>query len=97
MKEELKFSKNTLSDIINWLKMGFILCIHSYNKKLYYYFKETLEEINDVSIIYVNVSKMSSLLEAGEWSWYIENEGFVKYKSTHILPTNENNIYIFSL
>lgn len=37
--------------------------------------------------------KMSSLLNPGEWPWYIQNEGFFEYKSTNILPNNENNIY----
>jgi hypothetical protein len=99
MKEELVITNNSLKDIINWLKNGYIVCIHSYSRQMYYYSEEILDEplINDKSIIYVNVKKMSSLLDEGEWPWYIKNEGFVEYKSTNILPTNKDNIYIISM
>ena len=97
MREELVFTNNNLSDIINWLKKGYIVCLFSYNKKLFFYNKETLDHITDEKIIYVNVTHYASLLAEGEWPWYIMREKFVEYKSFDKLPTNEDNIYQLSL
>ena len=46
---------------------------------------------HDTTLIYVDISNHSSLLNEGEWPWYIEKEGFVEYKGN--LPINPNNIY----
>ena len=97
MREELVFSNNNLLDIINWLKRGYMVCLFSYNKKFFFYNKETLDYITDEKLIYVNVSHYASLLAEGEWPWYIMKEEFVEYKSIHNLPTNEENIYQLSL
>jgi hypothetical protein len=97
MREELVFTNNNLSDIINWLKKGYIVCLFSYNKKLFFYNKETLDHITDEKIIYVNVTHYASLLAEGEWPWYIMREKFVEYKSIDKLPRDEDNIYQLSL
>jgi hypothetical protein len=96
-KEELVFTNNNLFDIINWLKKGYMVCLYSYNKKIFFYNKEILENITNEKLIYVNVSHYASLLSEGEWPWYIMKEGFIEYKNNHILPTNEENIYQLSL
>ena len=94
MKEELVFTKNCLLDIINWLKAGYIICIHNamqYGR--YYYSKETLDAITDEKIIYVNIKSSPDLLEEDEWPWYIKDSGFVQYKSIKILPRKEESIH----
>ena len=93
MKEKLVFTQNSLDDIINWLKAGYIICIYSSNKQLFYFSKETLDTIADEKIIYINLTKDCSLLNDDEWPWYIKSEGFVRYKSTDKLPTNNENMY----
>jgi hypothetical protein len=97
MREELIFTNNNLLDIINWLKKGYIVCLFSYNKKLFFHNKEIIDNITDEKIIYVNVSHYASLLSEGEWPWYIMKENFVEYKSINNLPSNEENIYQLSL
>jgi len=97
MREELFFTNNNLLDIINWLKKGYIVCLFSYNKKLFFYNKEILDHITDEKLININMSHYASLLSDGEWPWYIMKENFVEYKSTDKLPTNEENIYHLSL
>ena len=88
-----------MRDIITWLRNGNIISLYAYsiNKQLYFFSKETLEEIGDEFIIYIDLQKDTSLLNDDEWPWYIKNEGFVEYKSTDILPVNENNIYNYKL
>jgi hypothetical protein len=94
MKKELVITDNSLLDIINWLKLGHIICIHDSLKYGRYYFsKETLDKITDEIIVYVNVESDPSLLHEDEWDWYINEAGFVKYTSIDIIPKDENNIY----
>ena len=94
-------TQNSLDDVVNWLKDGFIVCVYSsyglINTGLYFYSRETLEELKDESIIYINISSDSSLLCEDEWPWYIKNAGFVEYKSLEVLPSDSDHIYNFSL
>jgi hypothetical protein len=94
MDKELVITNNSLYDIVNWLKIGYIVCIHAYNKKIFFYNKEEIEKITDEKIIYIDVKSLSALLNEDEWPWYIKNEKFVEYKSTNILPTEENSYYL---
>ena len=91
MNKKLVFTNNNLKDIIGWLKEGSILCLMTHHKKIFYYSTETNYELDDTTLIYVDISNHSSLLNEGEWPWYIEKEGFVEYKGK--LPINPNNIY----
>jgi hypothetical protein len=105
MKKKLESTQNSLSDVIKWLTDGFIICIYSSYEKintslntgLYFYSRETLDKLNDESIIYINISSDSSLLCEDEWPWYIKNAGFVEYKSFDILPSDSDHIYNFYL
>jgi hypothetical protein len=94
MQKELSFTDNSLLDLINWLRDGYIICLHTdFRNKLFYYSKDTLDKITKEEIIYINVLRDSSLLDAGDWPWYIEDEGFVQYKSLNILPTDKTKIF----
>lgn len=95
MSKKLVFTNNNLKDIIGWLKEESILCLMTYKKKIFYYSTETNAPLDDTTLIYVDVSNHSSLLNEGEWPWYIEKEGFVEYKGD--LPTNPNNIYSLTI
>jgi hypothetical protein len=97
MKKTLVTTKNSLADIINFLKDGYIVCLHAGYYKQYYFTKEVLDELNDESIIYINLTKDPSLLQEGEWPQYIKNEGFVEYKSISKLPINDQNVYYLKL
>jgi hypothetical protein len=97
MKKNLVTTKNSLADIINFLKDGYIVCLHAGNNRQYYFLKESLEELNDECIIYINLTKNPSLLNEDEWPWYIKNEGFVEYKSISKLPINDQNVYYLKL
>ena len=88
---------NTLGDIISWLKEGYFVCLHAKHYFICFYHVETLDEIKDEKLIYIDVSKMIGLLDEGEWPWYIKNVGFVEYKSVTILPTKRENILNYSI
>ena len=44
----------------------------TYSKKIFYYSTETTEQLDDTTLIYVDISNYSSLMNEGEWPWYIE-------------------------
>ncbi len=97
MKTKLVLTTNILADIIRFLKEQNIVCLHYTNKTIFYHAKTMCEKIINEKLIYINCNKMPSLLDEGEWPWYIKGSGFVEYTSTNILPINEDNIYYFSL
>jgi hypothetical protein len=97
MLKEIITTNNSLLDIINWLKNNHIVCLYTQYYKIYYFNKETLNEINNENIIYVNMSICPLLLCETEWPCYIENAGFVKYKSCNILPIIKENIHKFEI
>ena len=97
MDDLIIVSTNTIKDIIDWLKKGNFVCIHTKNVYQYYFSKETCDVIKGEKIIYVNVSTMPNLLLDGEWPWYIENAGFVIYTSTNVLPADPDNIVFFEI
>lgn len=94
----LQFTNNSLHDIIRLLKEGHIVCMHDNITYNYYNKTETLDQITDQMLIYIDISKMASLMDPEEWPWYIHNYGFVEYKSIHILPqTQESMIHYCKL
>ena len=103
MQEQLETTCNNLLDVINWLRNGYIICIYSQIKnrqniqKKYYYSRESIKEITDEKIVYIDISENPGLLEEDEWPYYIEREGFQKYISIDKIPTNPINIYHFRI
>jgi hypothetical protein len=85
-------SGNNLLDVINWLRAGYLVCIHnSYHNHKIYYSKSLLETIKDEEIVYVDLQNWPELLNNDEWPWFIKDAGFVKYKSTDVLPKKEHH------
>ena len=97
MQQELILTTNNLRDIITWLKQGFIICLYSNIQKVYYYSRESIAEIKDEKIVYIDISENPGLLGEDEWPYYIKSEGFQEYKSTDKLPTNHQNIYNYKI
>ena len=89
-------SGNNLSDVINWLKAGYFVCLHnSYRTGKVYYSNKTLETVpDDKEIVYIDLQKWPELLNNDEWPWYIKDAGFVKYISTKVLPKIEHHFEI---
>ena len=93
-KVDLVFTSNNLLNVVTWLRAGHIICLHnSYNAwpVQFYYSVERLETITNQQMIYVNLVNWHELLEEDEWPYYIKKEGFVRYKSTNILPKTEHH------
>ena len=82
---DLKITTNSLFDIIQYLKDGNMVCLHTRNDRVYFHFPDS---IND-KLIYIDVSSMPSLMDNGEWPWYIKIAGFVEYESILNLPINQ--------
>lgn len=91
---KITLTTNNLGDIVRFLEDGCIVCIHCEKKGIYYYSPTTCKHIK---LIYIDVGYMPSLLDEGEWPWYIKDSGFTEYTETSILPTNKENIHHFRL
>jgi hypothetical protein len=95
MSTELTITGNNLLDVINWLKEGYIICLHnSYSRGKLYYSKEHLESITNEEIIYVDIVNFPELINKDEWPYYIKEEGFVSYKSANVLPKKEHHFVL---
>lgn len=72
---------NNLVDIIEWLKEGAYVVIHNrFQYARYFHLKCTGEEkdpndLKSLRVIYLDVQSMNSLLNDGEWEWYIKKQG----------------------
>ena len=97
MKKKLVTTNNALRDIIGWLTDNYIICLFTDKNCVFHFSKETLDKIENECIIYLNLNKDPTLLCEGEWSDYLIDAGFPKYKSTNILPVNEDKIYNMKL
>ena len=91
MDTELEITENNLLNIVNWLKLGHVVCLHhTYRCAQFYHSIETVDEfLTKAAVIYIDLKRWPSLLDEDEWPFHIQEEGFVPYKSTHILPKKE--------
>jgi hypothetical protein len=82
---DLKITTNSLFDIIQYLKDGNMVCLHTSNEHKYFHYPKSINE----KLIYIDISSMPSLMDEEEWTWYIKNYGFVEYESILNLPINK--------
>lgn len=91
-EKELVITGNNLLDVINWLREGYIICLHNSNRHMiFFYSKEQLESVTNEEIIYIDVVNWPELIKNDEWPYYINESGFVVYKSTDVLPKKEHH------
>lgn len=89
---ELVCTTNNLRDIVDWLKKGYIICIYADKKSIVYYSNEPIDKSINKKMIYIDVSKNPGLLDDDEWPYYIEKEGFIRYKNIESLYVNSKQI-----
>ena len=66
---------NNLKDVVEWIKSGHVVVLKAKFKTLVYHNRcgEELSTSNEV--LNLNVSSWGSLLDDGEWPWYLEDSG----------------------
>lgn len=91
-------TKNSLKDIIDWLAVGDIVCLHA-NRTYKYYVSCDFDVylIDEKRLIYVNLSSAPELMHDDEWSFYILNNNNNNDYTPVILPTNPDNIFYFEV
>ena len=95
MSSELVITNNNLLNVINWLKDGYIICLHNSHKyEKFFYSKETLEMITNEEIDYIDLVNWAELIDEDEWPYYIKDEGFYAYKSIKVLPKKEHYVIL---
>ena len=70
--EQFKTTSNSLKDVIDWIKDGNCVILYSKGKPSLIY-HDCNKELKRV--IFIEIIMMPSLLDEGEWPWYIENSG----------------------
>lgn len=87
LDEPLVTTTNNLADIVNWLKAGAYVVVHSQIGRFFHKCTKTTLTADEIKnyldshrFIYVNVSRMPGLLDDGEWNWYITHAGFDECK-----------------
>ena len=91
---EKTLSGNNLANVINWLKDGYLVCLHdssNKNARQVYYSKDSL--LNE-KIMFVDLINWPDLLDEDEWPWYIKDAGFVRYNNANVLPKKERHFVL---
>lgn len=82
--KELQLSSNSLADLINWTKKGYVIMLSSTENKNSRYFS-TQENINSTKIVQVVLShRWKELMYNGEWPWYIVESGCIEFSDDEV-------------
>jgi hypothetical protein len=95
MEDELVCSNNSLADLINWSKMGYIIIL---NKKSYSELFSRPEYKLSNKIVQINLSReWECLMNEGEWPSYLIESGCEKLNKNDFLNVNFTNKKIFKM
>jgi S-adenosylmethionine:tRNA-ribosyltransferase-isomerase (queuine synthetase) len=86
-------TRNSLADIIGWLKEGDLVILHIGDISKAYIMTE--KERN--RCVTIDISTAPSLMEEGEWPWYIKNEGAIEVTDIKPYYPAPNGTYKFKL
>ena len=93
---DLAPTSNNLADIVRWLKNGYIVVIHTTAVQTRVFLPDNLTETT--RIIFVNVSTMASLLDDGEWNYYISESNFREITNgdlkREIMESNREKVHL---
>lgn len=82
--EELKLTNNSLADLIDWTKKGYIVMLSSGGNKSSRYFSRP-DQINSLKVAQIVLShRWRDLMYDGEWPWYIVDSGCVEFSDDEV-------------
>lgn len=95
MDNELVCSNNSLADLINWSKIGYVIIL---NKRSYSeLFCRPEHKLSD-KIVQINLSReWECLMDEGEWPSYLIESGCEKINKNDFLNINFTNKKIFKM
>ena len=95
MDDELVCSNNSLADLINWSKNGYIIIL---NKKSHCKIFSRQEYKLSNKVVQINLSKeWESLMDEGEWPDYLMESGCEELNKDDFLKLNLSNTIQFSM
>lgn len=95
MNDELVCTNNSLSDLINWSKNGYVIIL---NKKIYCRLFSRPEYKLSNKIVQINLStQWQCLMDEGEWPSYLIDSGCEEINKDEFLQLNLSNIIYFSM
>ena len=85
---------NSLADVVAWLKLGHTVVIHDAEGygKMY-----RMPKLKAIRKIYVDVSSFASLMDEGEWPWYIKDAGAEEIPNDNLFCYEKQQDFFFSL
>ena len=93
--EELIQSNNSLGDLINWSKRGYIIILNG-RKYCQIYCRPEYKLSNKV--VKINLShRWKCLMDDGEWPWYLMESGCLQMDKEDFLNIDFSNVTIFSM
>lgn len=101
---EPSISKNELQDIIDWLKDDtiVILCNNIFEYRIFYKNEDVIKDLTN-RIVVVYVKTVPSVLDPGEWDWYIKEDGNLETNDVQvvsellkIISNNEPNVFKYT-
>lgn len=95
MDSKLICSNNSISDLINWSKNGYIIIL---NRKQYYKLYARTEYKLSNKVIQINLShRWESLMDDSEWPWYLIDSGCVELDKNDFLNIDFSNVIVYSM
>jgi hypothetical protein len=96
MSDELVITSNSLADLINWSKSGYIVILNtSYGRCKYF---STPDNKMSSKIVQINFTpQWNSLIEDDEWPWYIIHNGCVLLNMDEVSMLDLSNVIKFSM
>lgn len=95
MDDELVCSNNSLADLINWSKIGYIIIL---NKKSHCKIFSRQEYKLSNKVVQINLSKeWESLMDEGEWPDYLMESGCEKITKEDFTKIDFTNKKIFKM
>ena len=90
-------TNNSLKDIVDWLALGDIVCVHTqYHRQYYVAFDFEKTEFSKKRLIFVDLSNYPSLMADDEWPCYIRGSNNLIYTGD-VYPTSPENIFNFKI
>lgn len=82
--DELNPTTNSLADLINWAKKGYIIMLSKKGSRISRYFSMP-ENVNSNKICQIVLSQIwGDLMHNGEWPWYIVKSGCIEFSDDEI-------------
>jgi hypothetical protein len=95
LKDDISSSHNSLADLINWSKNGYVIALNGGRYCKCYCRQEYFSSNKMIQINFSN--QWRCLMEEDEWPWYLLDSGCIRMTREDFLKLNIVDTKVFSL